>query len=350
MKNNIQILSIAILSLFALVACNKETTTIKQYTPPSAPEEFYGTWQIINKDINAKTKEYFIFIKDDNYFYMLSEDENGFKRMSDAAFAPSDKQLNFGEGIYNYIIKNDTMFLTYSKDGNVFSAVKYKGSDINKNTWIKKGVITRTVDAPKGIVYENTIGINDDFLYLYSSIYGGGKVYKYNTLNNKFVDSVSAASVSLFYKNGFTYYGFSISNTLVKTSELLSATASSISTNNLFNVGSLSINGTSNTIYAYEKSSKKLFVGVEGGAFSELYDFVDIGSVKSVVYYGNDEFLIVKDYRLFKVKISPTFKVISSYQLDNIDGNIYSVSTNGIDIWCTAYYNNKYQYYKLNLN
>lgn len=336
---------IAILTMVVFIqSCTKKETIIESYNPPAVT--LYGTWKEINTNPSNLSTSYYIIDKTNDFAYNLIEDEYGFRNSNGYAVSASDKQITLGGTLYNYTVKNDTLKLKYDVD-QTQTFVKVPNPTFTFNNWTNNISINKSITAPLGINSSRSFGFNGDFLYFYRNTFGN-KSYKYNTLNSSFVDSgLVANTCANYYRNGNLYYGFTGTNKLFKGNELL--TGSAISINNLNTVYALSINGTSNTIYAYQ-SNRELYAGTDGGNFSLLTD-LNTYNTRSVVYYGNDEFLTIKNSRLYKIKISPTFKVTTSYtSLPNY--SFYTVSTNGSDVWVYAYNDNidNYEFLKLNLN
>lgn len=344
MKNITNIISASFLLMLCIQGCKKETV-VKPYSPTTPT--LYGTWQTINTDISNNEKEYFIYSSADNFGYILTEDEFGFRESEGYTFSATDKQFNFGGSLKNYSVKGDTLKV-YESLNSFKTLVKISNPSFNYENWTNTVDVSRNISAPDDINSSRSFGINGDFLYFYNSAYAD-RVYKLNTLNNKYVDSMDVSTTcGLYYKSGTIYYGFNNTNFIFKSTELQSATLNKISTNKLYYVYTMSFNGNSNTIYAYQ-SNDIMFAGTEDGTFSELFKFSDYNT-SSVVYYKNDEFLAIKDYKLYRVKISPTFKVVASYKLNGYDIN--NISTNGVDVWACAEDNNTYNnvFLKLNLN
>ncbi len=346
MKNLNKILTLLI-SVVILNSCTKEVTTKQEYTPPAAT--MYGTWLKLNKDVSDSSKEYVIFKQNDDYYYSLIESDQGFRTSNNAVYSATDKIISLGGYLNVYSISGDTLIVKDEINKSI-KFIRVNNPAINFENWTSKLSISKSVAAPLlNISSSRSFGFNGDNLYFYGNKYGG-KVYKFNTLNSTILDSVSVGtSCSNFYKSGSTYYGFSGNNKLGKTTELNSGTYTDASSNILASPYSISYNGTSNIFYAY-LGGGGLYSGTEGGAFSILKDLVGY-NCKSVVYYNSDEFLTVKNSTLYKIKISPVFSVTKSYKLD-ASYNLYTVSTNGVDVWAYArnYNNNSYEFLKLNLN
>ncbi len=346
---NINKIGVLILGILLLNSCTKKETIIQEYNPPAAT--MYGTWLLQNRNISDMSKTYIIFNQNDNFCYTLSESKDGFRSSNSSVYIATDKQLNFGGGLYLYSIIGDTMVLSNSQ-GNNEKLTRVKNPTMTYQNWIGNISVDKTITAPDiQIEYNRSFGFNGDNLYFNATKYGN-RVYKFNTLNSTFTDSMNvSAYCSNFYKSGNTYYGFSGNYKLGKTTELNSGTYTEISTNTVASPYAISYNGSSNIFYAY-LSNGSLFSGTEGGAFSLLKD-LDQYYCNSVVYYNSDEFLAIKDSRIHKIKISPTFSVTKSYKLDiNYDFSIYTISTNGVDVWAYIYNydNDRYEYLKLNLN
>lgn len=342
--------SFIIILLLLVQSCTKEVITKKEFIPATAPSALYGTWKRINNNPADLNSFYFIISSNDNIIYTLSEDKYGYRTIYSYASNANNKQLNIGGGLYNYTIINDTLKLK-SQPNEIFNCVKVSNPNFTPNNWVKKAVILKSINMPNNTDAYKSIGINGDNLYFGNTTYGN-KVYKFNTLTQQYIDSIIIGinGVSNFYKNGTLFYGFEDNARLAKTTELQFATAAFLSLNQLSNIQSMSYNGTSNTFYAFNNNNYELYAGSEGGNFNLLTDFRANNYPNSVVYYGNDEFLAIYSGSLCKIKISPTFKITESYQLNNY--SIYSVSTNGTDVWAKVYnsISDNYEFLKLNIN
>ncbi len=347
MMKNLKLKLALIICIALIQSCTKKETIIQEYKPPVV--DIYGTWFLQNQNVTDLSKTYMILNASDDFSYNLNEDKDGFRSSYDYAFSATNKQLNLGGSLYNYTKNGDTLILRQSNNS-IQKYIKVANPTMTYENWTSKISIAKRVAAPIGnISSSHSFGFNNDNLYFYSDKYAS-RVYKYNTLNNTFTDSLNVAfSCSNFYRPGFTYFGFSGNFGLGKTTELQTGTYNQISANTFSSTYAISYNGTSNTFYCY-LSNSDLYAGAEGGTFS-LVKNLDEYNVNSVVYYGSDEFLVLRYGGMYKIKISPNFTVTKSYNgIPNF--NIYTISTDGADVWAYGYnYNTgKYEYLKLNLN
>lgn len=338
--------ALAFISLIAIQSCKKTETVVEEYNPPSPT--LYGTWKAINEDPTNNSSLYYVFDKSNNFASTLEEDEYGFRESNSYAFSATNKQVSLGGGLLNYTVNGDTLKMKYSStQSSLF--LRVASPTFTPENWLKSISVIQKTAAVNSLPTNISFGVNGDFLY-FSQYVNGYKVFKYNTLNNTKVDSNTVSSnCCVYYKGGKVYYGKYANDKLFKTTELDNATNQNVSTNSIYYPVSISINGNSNTIYTLDYN-KKLLAGTDGGAFSELFDFSSY-NISMVQYYGNDEFLILKNYSLFKVKISPTFSVTTSYNgIPNF--SISSIATNGVDTWVYGRENssNKFKFIKINLN
>ena len=329
-------------------SCTKETTIKEEYNPPQA--SLYGTWkQIFATPTTNET--YYVFNNDgSNFSYFLSKDQYGFKTKESYPFKATDKQVNVSYYLYNYTVVNDTLTL-YQTPSSYTRYLKVANPTFTPTSWTSSLKVLRNVELPRGVNY-NTVrsfGIDGDFLYLCGYNGMGYYVYKFNSLTNQYTDSLNVPNVATtYYKSPYVYYGFDASNKIFKTTGLAPSSAD-VSSNNIDYTYSLSMNPNSGVFYAFNVN-QKLFSGTEGSNFNLLFDFNTYGA-SYVMYDKNDEFIGLKNGAVTRMKISPTFSVISNFdQLSNY--YTYVLSSNGTDTWLFCYNNNtsSYQLVKVSLN
>lgn len=350
MKNKILILSSAV-GLF-LSSCTKKETIVQQYTPP-APT-LYGTWKFINSNPSDSSAQYIVLPNDgSNFYYSMSQDEFGFRRIDGSgAFQATDKQLLIGMGgLFNYTVNNDTLKLRQNS-GSSINLTRITDPNIVPDKFVTLLGISKGVKTPYGLIgHSYSLGISGDNLYLMASLSGSNKMAKYNVNSGLLTDSIPTAfNGSVYYKSGSIFLGFSNNNRIWKGTEFNAGTYSINSSTDLVNVKALSINGSSNTIYAYQ-ADRKLFAGTDGGSYALLKDFAPM-STDMVVYHNNDAFLILKNDHIYRVKIFPTMSIMNSYRLAENLSTIYAISSNGSDVWATVYnsISGKHEFVKLNIN
>jgi hypothetical protein len=330
----ITIVSVLVGFLVLLGSCKKtETNTIiQEYNPPLAT--LFGTWKMIN---TSSTDQYFVFPNDkSNLHYQLIEDVNGFRTMFDAAFNATVNQVFLQGSLYNYSESNDTLILT-SNSSNMMKFMRIDSPSFTPMTWMKPTMLDRSIELPRGFGSTNvSIGIQGDFLYPYAVNSGSAYIYQFNTLTGKYVDSTGVGKPACTYFNsGDLYVGFNGGTYNIWKGNM--ASISPVSSNTILNVNAVSLNPSSGVIYAYN-SARKMYTGLANSNFSELFDFSTY-YLNTVVYYKNDEFLCIKNGRLYRIKISPSFEVLESYNTPS-GVNYYTVSTNGTDIWVYGYDSN----------
>ncbi|MEZ4805725.1 MAG: hypothetical protein R2852_09650 [Bacteroidia bacterium] len=330
----ITIVSILVGFLVLLGSCKKtETNTIiQEYNPPKAT--LFGTWKVITAGSND---QYYVFQDDgSNLYYILTEDQNGFRTMGDAAFSATVNQVYLQYVLYNYWLSNDTLTFA-SSSSNMMKFMRVDSPKFTPMTWMGSTMIDRNLAPPRGFSSTNlSFGIQGDFLYPYSVNSGSSYIYQYNTLTEKYVDSLGVSKPATSYFNsGDLYVGFNGGTFNIYKGNM--ASISSISSNTISNVLAVSLNSSSGVIYAFN-SQRRMYTGLANSSFSELFDFSTYG-VNTVVYYKNDEFLCVKNNRIYRIKISPSFEVLESYNAPS-GVSYYTISTNGTDVWAYGYDSN----------
>lgn len=346
----LKILIMSAVALAFLSGCTKTETIVQQYNPPAAT--LYGTWQIINTNVNDSSKSYIIFPNDaSNIYYQMNEDGFGFRSApSSGIFNATDKQILIASGgLFNYTVSNDTLMLVQNANSKI-NLVKVKNPTFDQTNYVTKVAVNQTLPNPAGMgVHNYSIGSTSSFLYMMVNRFSSNRIYKYDIATQSMIDSAGSATAgSVFVKSGSTYLGFSNTNYIWKGNDLSSFSINS--TNTLKDVKTLSINGTSNTIYAFQ-ADQKMYTGTDGGAYSLLFDF-SVYNTNSVVYHNNDAFLVLKNNVIYRLKISPKLTILNAYQLDSKYSSIYSLSSNGLDVWVQAYntVNSKYEFLKVNIN
>ncbi|MCC7296936.1 MAG: hypothetical protein IT244_01280, partial [Bacteroidia bacterium] len=181
-------------ALLLLQACRKkEITIIEQDNPPDL--QIYGTWLLQNTDANDTSKTYMVLTdKQTNYYYMLYQDKWGFKTKSSGIFFATENTLDLNDDYNrrNYKKVNDTLWLSEAV-GATEKYVKQNNTTITYDNWTKQIKIRKTITAPSHFqVYSNnTIGVNGDDLYFNPYNSNHNKIYKYNTVTQKYTDSTT---------------------------------------------------------------------------------------------------------------------------------------------------------------
>lgn len=346
MKNIKLILGLSAVFLFA--ACTKKTTITEEYNPPQAT--LFGTWKMMSENVN-NGESYYVFANDgSNFAYNLMKDINGFKSKDVYAFKATDKQINVNYTLYNYTVVADT--LTLFETPTVYNKyVRVVNPTMTPSNWTSSIKAIRRIELPRTVSYGTirTFGIDGDNLYLCG--YNGSSyyVYKYNSLTNQFLDSIAVPNVaSTYFKSPTVYYGFDANNKIYKTTGLVAPTTA-VSLNDINYTYALSMNPSSGVIFAFTSNSA-LLSGTDGSNFNSLFSFGNYG-VSYVQYDKNDEFVGLRNGNIVRMKISPSFSVVNSY--DRLSGfYTYAFSTNGNDTWMFGYNNqtSTYQLVKVNLN
>lgn len=351
-------LLIIIVLFFMSQSCKKDVinnTTIKEEYNP-AKVKIYGKWKIINTDSNDKREEYLIFDSSSPYAFQLDRDQYGFKSIQSSAYSATDKTLIY-DGVYAYEVSNDSLFLKIKPDEVYIKLVKTNSSQVDVSNWVSKISTTRITSTLPGMSSLNysSFSIDGDKLFYVADFTGTRRFYKYNTTNNSVIDSFSISGhVSSFYKKS-TNQIYIASNSFTsfmpyKIADFTNSSTTAFSTTLLNNTSSLSFNPNSGVIYAF-KNNRELLSGTEGGSLSLLFDASTFDlSFDQMTYFTNDEFLVLYNRKIHKVKISPTLTIIKSYdEISNF--RIYSVSTNGSDIWVFGRndINDKTEFRKINL-
>lgn len=333
----------------------EETVTVIGQGP--AEIDYYGVWE----RQGSSEKYYYSFEKGSAYGAILSEDQNGFRRKNYATvIVTSDMFRVAGEQDRPYKLEGDTLTFLGGWDGpdqrTVF--VKVTDGSVTADNWLKDLKVLRSALLPKynngNVSTQSSFGIDGDFLYISAFTAGTWRIYKFNTLNGMHVDSGSAMSNTinaLYFKGSsnklyHTRYNGS-SNMLQRVG--LNGANSNLSSNSLSNIRSISVNGTSGTVYAVNGSGQ-MYTGSEGGNFSSLYTFTG-NYPRCVIYYKSDQFLGVYNGNLILFEISPSFKIIDQYKMPG--NNLYqAIGTNGSDIWVINYNSkeDRPEFHKVSLN
>ncbi len=364
---NTKLLFVALLPLFILGGCTKETTETKTTTVNKAYETpaypFWGLWQVINSDPSDTSKSYFQLNKETGYCAEMSTEDNGLRRLEYSTISGDDKLVRFAWNAYApYTVMGDTMVVYNGWTPGTIEARLKRVPDgtITPEAWMPNMNFVRKVTIPYAGFSFNTnssFGIDGDFLYVNHRFNGTYKFYKLNTLNGMYVDSVNAPFTSYYamhYKgssNKLYHTRYSGTYNMLQRVGLMGAN-SNLSSNSLGSIRAISTNGASGTVYA-TTSNGQIYSGSEGGNFSSLYSFTG-QYPRCIVYYKSDQFLGVYNGTLVLFEISPNFKIIKQYKLVDENANGYlseSIATNGNDIWVMAYNNssNSYSYYKVTL-
>ncbi len=349
----------AFLFLIALNACTKEETietkTTKEYVAPKL--KIYGTWKNIATNGNNYSKDYMI-IKESGFFHNLTASETGFKSNYKAAFHANESVFNMDGWPLVYEFAGDSLMLKSSANKIEYLLVPTTEAEANENTWLSSFTTLKQV-VMNSSSQNYGFGVDGDILYINARPYSTYNIYKFDASSNIFLDSFAASTlgsnVSLFYKkNGDELFvARSTGIDFVKKTNGFSSTStfSNASTNNnISSIRNISMNATSGTIFCYN-SSRKLYTGTDGGNFTELTDLNNLAQTTSnLVYIGSDEFLCVYNSTIHKVKVSPTFQVVKSYNRDD-NFNVSNVGTDGLNHWVYGYDNalDKYVYRKIQL-
>lgn len=329
--------------LVILGACTKKETIVQEYNPPQP--KLYGNWKVISANFGGG---YFSFPNDgSNFAHILGIDEDGFKSKEVYAYSATDKQLIISGSVFNYTLNGDTLLLK-SAPNSIYKMVKTTDPSVNINTWLSSTSVSKDLGKlPNSGSDLHSIGIDGTTIY-YSGLNGmGNYVYKYNTSSKVLEDSIASVNTaSHYYKAGTLYYGFDyMTNKIFKGTPF--APVTSVSTNSLSSVRTVSANASSGVIYAYTSSSE-MYTGTENSTFNLLFDFQDYG-VASVTYFKNDEFLCTKNSTVHRIKISPDFQVLATYEMPE-GFNAYTVSSNGTDLYVFGYDDNAGEYKMIKLN
>lgn len=340
------LLGLAVVLLAA--GCTKKTTITEEYNPPKAT--LFGTWKLLSENVN-NGDNYYVFANDgSNFAYYLVKDINGFRSKEAYAFKATDKQINVNYNLYNYTVIADT--LTLFESPAVFTKyVRVVNPTMTPSNWTGNVNAIRKIELPRAVSYSSirTFGIDGDILYLCG--YNGSSyyVYKYNTITNQHLDSIVVPNVaSTYFKSPTVYYGFEANNKIYKTTGLVGPTTA-VSLNDINYTFALSMNPSSGVLFAFSNNST-LLSGTDGSNFNSLFSFNNYG-VNYVQYDKNDEFMGLRNGNIVRMKISPSFSVVNSY--DKLAGFYsYTFSTNGTDTWLFGYntQTSTYQLVKVNLN
>jgi hypothetical protein len=331
-----------------MAACTKETTIKEEYNPPQP--KLYGTWKMENN--STSTNEYYYVFTEDgsNYVHTLVKDNNGFKYKESSAFKATDKQINMSYYLYNYDVVADTLTL-YNSPTAYSRYFKVLNPSFTPSNWTGSLKVLKTLELPRAVT-SNTLrpfGIEGDYLYLAGNNGSGDYVYKFNSVTKQHVDSINVVyGVTTYFKSPNLYYAFESKNKIFKTTGIASP-SSTISINDIDYTRSISVNASSGVIYAFTQSGQ-LYSGTENATFNMLFDFNPY-SLSYLLYDKNDEFMVLRNGMISRLKISPAFNVIKSYDpVPNF--YTYSISSNGVDTWLYGYNNmtSTYQLLKVSLN
>ncbi len=346
MKN--KILCLITVGFVFLAACSKKETVA--YNPPAAT--LYGTWLVVNTPVSDSTHYYYVFPNDgSNYFYQLSEDKYGFREIiATGVFSATDKQVTLGAmGVLNYRSTNDSLILNVSPSSEVV-ALRVTNPAFTEKTFLHELPILKTGKAMPGLGnFDYGFGFNGDTMFFNYTIMGAIRGYKYDLDNDTILDFWAlGANGSLHYNAGLIFHAYSINFRLAKKQDVHSASINYASANQLTDIRNLSMNTSSNFIFAYQ-FDKNMYTGVDGGTFTQFYDFTNY-SADHVVYYNSDVYLLQRGNYLYKVKIAPAFHVLSSYKLPNAY-TLNVMASNGSEVWVYAKNNStsNYEFLKVSL-
>jgi hypothetical protein len=353
-------LLLLLVPILILASCTKEetqtktTTVSKPYVPPTL--NFWGTWKKINTNNNETY--YYDLNKSTGYCYELREEASGLRRFEISTVTGDEKLVRFNwDGFRVYTISGDTMTVyDASQPGAIEELlVRIPADSVNANTWITPMSITRSVSSRSNIYNINTSAsftFGGDFIF--DNLRGPDGTYRFyqlNSLTGVYTDSANAPVntwYSLYYKsstNKLYHTRYSGTYNLQQRTGINGA-SSNLSSNSLNSIRAISANPSSGTVYAYRGGT--LYSGTEGGNFSSLATFSGSYPDKHV-YHKNDQFLGVWSNSLILFEAAPAFKVIKQYRLpentNGLNGSIYSVASNGSDVWILTYNNNTNSYY-----
>jgi len=347
MKN--YILSFGIVAILLLGSCTKETVTETKTTVPyvAPTPKLIGTWKVIESSNSGNSEEYLIFEAKTNYMHNLTARVEGFKRSYTNVYSADEKVLNWDGWLLNYTVNGDTMTLRESPSEIEYKMVKDNSGAVTAANWTDNltfaGASVPVINQNNFSWYDYSFGVKGDFLY-----FSGRRIsptqyrmYEFNTLNGTLTDSINSVNrMAMAYRasNNNLYFGRASGTDEIMKSVGLQGAASNLSTNTISSARSISINPSSGTIYVLN-SSRILYAGTDGGNFSELTNLSSMNTyIEDMIYYKNDEFLVVYNSTLHRIKISPSFTVVKSYsRADNF--SIYNVSTDGTSIWVYGYDN-----------
>jgi hypothetical protein len=318
--------------------------------------KIYGKWKLINSNPSDLSEQYWIFDSLTPYGYILSKSDKGFKDMGAGAYAVTENTLLF-DGIFAYEVSHDSLFLKSNPTKTVAILVKTTQADVDFNTWMSKISTLLTAPALPGMNYNNdgSFAFDGDILFVNSNYTGSNYLYKYNTTSSSIKDSLSiSGNIAGFYKKStdhiYVASNYSTANPIVKVPNFTISGAAVVTSNSLNYLKSLSYNPNSGVMYAFQNTNK-LFAGTEGGNLSVLFDVATTGlNFDQMSYFSNDEFLILNNNKLYKVKIAPSLTVTKSYEeISNF--SILSISTNGTETWVYGEneLNGKYEFRKISL-
>lgn len=347
----------SVLFTFIFHSCTKEKVTNNTIKEKYNPEQIkiYGKWKLINENPSSLKEEFYIFDSITPFLYYLSSDEIGFKNYESAVYTATKNTLIFNS-VYVYEVNNDTLIIKSAPDNEIIKLLKTNRTDVDLKTWMSKSSTLLISKALPEMNNENSgsIAFNGNFIFFNSNYTGNNWFYKYNVITNSVVDSLTnSGNVSACYKTStneiYVASNYSSSSPLVKIKDFTNVGGSLISVTNFDYAKNLSYNPNSGVIYVYQNGI--LFSGSEGGVFSELFATEPLGvNIAQINYYTNDEFLTLRDNKIHRVKIAPSFKVLESYEpIKNFV--IFSVSTNGSEVWVYGRneINNLYEFRKISI-
>ncbi len=349
------LISIVVLSIF-WQSCTKETvtnnTTKIPYVAPVS--KIYGKWKLINSNPTDLKEQYWIIDSLTPFAYLLTKSDKGFKSMDVGPYAVTENTLLF-DGIFAYEVSNDSLFLKSNPNKTEAILVKTTQTEVNYQTWMTKTSTLLTTPALPGMYYINdgSFAFDANVLYFTSNYTGSNYLYKYDAASSSIKDSLSiSGNIAGFYKKSTNHIyvasNYSTANPIVKVPNFTTVGAAVATSNSLNYVKSLSYNPNSGVMYAFQNTNK-LFSATESGSLNVLFDVASTGvAFDQMSYYSNDEFLVLYQNTIYKVKIAPSFSILNSYQqLPNF--TIYSISTNGTETWVYGEnnVNRKYEFRKI---
>lgn len=361
---NKNVLLALLVPILILASCTKETTetkttTVKKpYVAPTLP--FWGSWKLIEDNPTSTEITYYDFNVKTGYCSQLYQNSNGLRDIDYSTISGTDQLIRYDWNSFQpYTISGDTLTVYNSDEPGQIEErmVRVPSDSINTETWIPALKIEKTVMIPSlyGINTNASFSFGGDFIFanLRNSTY---RFYQINTLTGIFTDSANAPVntwYSLYYKTSTNklYHTRTSGTYNLQQRTGLNGASSNLSSNSINSVRSISANASSGTVYAYRGG--QLYSGTEGGNFSSLTSFS--GSYPDMhVYYKNDQFLgeYSSDF-LIQFEIAPAYKILKQYRLPTgSDFNrIYTVASNGSDVWVLARRNSdsRYAYLKVSL-
>jgi hypothetical protein len=339
-----------ILTIILINSCRKkEITIIEQHNPPEL--NIQGAWKLINSDPSDESIEYLIIESQaTNYAFFLYQDKHGFRRKYANIYFATKNSIDFNNDLGRNPYKRikDTLIIGYNEE-------KYLLIDtpnFSYETWTKEIAVPLSYyQLPEEYGSDSrTVSQDGDYLYFYlNNVLGKDKIYKYNTKTKMYTDSSANSGDRmgcLFYNNQL-FVGYQRLDKLKilnsRLDEIL-LRPGELSSNKLNKVTALSVNSKNNTFFGFSSSDKKLYSGTKGSDFTDYFD-ANPYSINSIVHFSGDNFIVLKNGRIHKVKL-PNFEVIESYSFRH---NIYGISSlpGTKEILLYTYYPN--QLYKISL-